>query len=107
MGQEENIPQLHLAIAVILRQLIGVELPQGSGQPDLDLFGKRPLAVLPVKCKKFGRLICPLESFGNGLAYNRTSTLGQFDQHKQWNSSQMMNASGLNCQGCSSGTRLK
>ncbi len=69
MGQEQNVPDPHRAVAVILGELIGVELGQRLRQALLRLGGDglalallhRPQRLGPVDGEELGQLVRPLD----------------------------------------------
>ncbi len=61
MDEEQHVAQLDRPVAVVLRELVGVELGEGAGQTQLHLLGQRPAAVPPVDGQELGQFVRALD----------------------------------------------
>jgi hypothetical protein len=75
VAQEEHVTQLDGSAAIVLGELILVELGEGRRQSLLHLAGERHAPVLPVDCDKLCELVGALDNGGKRICHQMTMCL--------------------------------
>ncbi len=105
MHQEQDVPDPHRTVAIVLRELIGVELGERPRQALLDLrrdgltlaLLARPERIRPVDRKQLGHLVGTLDHAGQRVRHQPTMRLvpRHLAQHQQRRMPQLHHLAGL------------
>jgi hypothetical protein len=85
VAQKQHVAKRDQRIAVVLRELVGVELRERLRQPALHSRGQRLLHLLPVERHELSEFVCSLDHVLERLRYERARTLAprKFARHKE------------------------